>query len=211
VLSSSVRRRLPRRASRRGFTLIELMVVVLIISVIAVLAIPQIVLVMRERRSREAAQQIALLYSNARMRAMGRGSAVMVRYAPATGFSVIESIQGAAAIAQGLGACTTLPGAGCLLNNWNNPVNYREVTSFNPRIRGEYGGTDLAIALANPSGGAVTDMNVCFSPLGRTFASYAATWPATTMAGAATIRVQRGEGLTRTVAILPNGSARLAL
>jgi type II secretion system protein H len=86
-----------RRRASRGFTLIELVVVVLIIGLCAAIATPSIASQVRERRSRDAAQRVAQLYSMARMRALGRGSAVLVRYRSATDFTVLESIENVAA------------------------------------------------------------------------------------------------------------------
>src|SRR5688572_14870591 len=66
-------------AGVRGFTLIELCAVVLIITVFAAVAIPTAVSQLRDRRMQEAARRIGMVYRQARLRALGRGSAVLVR------------------------------------------------------------------------------------------------------------------------------------
>src|SRR5688500_11028421 len=85
-----------RRSSReaRGFTLVELVAVVVIIAIVAALAMPSITSRLRDRRIQQAAQTVAQLYSTARMRAMGRGAAVLVRY-NAGDFELREAIRGA--------------------------------------------------------------------------------------------------------------------
>ncbi len=64
--------------TRRGFTLIELMVVVLLIGILAVMAIPQMTYANVERRSYDDSILVAELFREARTRAMGRGSAEMI-------------------------------------------------------------------------------------------------------------------------------------
>jgi len=56
-------------------------------------------------------------------------------------------------------------------------------------------------------------MDLCFTPLGRSFISFDGTPPTAPMVGATTIDVQRsgGIGLLRSVAILPTGMARVGL
>ncbi|HYQ17455.1 MAG TPA: type II secretion system protein [Polyangiaceae bacterium] len=208
-------RSLHRRA-RRGFTLVELVAVVLIIGITAALATPSIAGQIRERRARDAAQRVALLYSNARMRALGRGAAVLVKYRKASGFTVLESIEGTAAstsLSAGRAGCAAQPGLGCLANNWGNAGTSRQVGALTAP-------TDVRIAVHSQTDSttALDNMDICFTPLGRSFISFdgVATGPSTPMVGAATVDVQRqvagaDVGLLRTVAILPNGMARLAL
>jgi type II secretory pathway pseudopilin PulG len=186
------------------------MVVVLIIGITAALATPTMTEQVRERRSRDTAQRIAQLYSGARMRALGRGSAVMVRYNETTGFRVVESIQGATAAALNASAtCAAQPGLGCLTNNWAVGADtWREVATLQPLAT-----LQVTVKADNT---AKTDMNICFTPMGRSFISFNADPPKQAMAGATTVEVQRKDGavlkgLLRTVAVLPNGMARLGL
>jgi prepilin-type N-terminal cleavage/methylation domain-containing protein len=198
-----------RRRASRGFTLIELVVVVLIIGITAALATPSMTTQIRERRSRDVAQRIAQLYSGARMRALGRGAAVLVRYRAATGFTVLESIQGtAAATAQNAASatCAAQPGLGCLANSWTDATVSRLVGEIPPT-------SEMTVTAKNQAATAVTQMDICFTPMGRSFITFD-TNPLMAMVGATTVDVQRtgsGTGLLRTVAILPNGMARLGL
>ncbi len=183
------------------------MVVVIIIGITATLAAPQLLEQMRERKSRDMAQQIAMLYTSARLRAMARGNAVMVRYSATTGFQVVESIEGTFATGatnRNVSAeCAPTPGAGCLVTNWGTDSQIVNQMMWP---------STMTVKGVNSAGTAVTDMSICFSPGGRSFASFAAgTDPIAAMVGSVRFTVQRTGGLARKVAVLPNGYSRIAL
>jgi prepilin-type N-terminal cleavage/methylation domain-containing protein len=198
-----------RRRASRGFTLVELMLVVIIITVLASLAAPLLIGQWRERKGRQSAIEVAQIFTQARMRALARGSAVSVRWNAASGFTVVEAVEGPAITSA---ACANQPGLGCLSNDWGDNSLVRTIETLD---------TVNAISVTgNNAGASITKLNVCFSPLGRSFISFDGSTPTTPMVGTPTLDVQRldkegatfvARGMTRTVVILPNGTARLAI
>lgn len=191
------------------------MAVVVIVAITATLATPEVLELMRERRGRNAAQSVALLYSTARARAMGRGAAVLVQYRAATGsFTVLESIEGQAAIDRGQAACATQPGMGCLTTQWSVATNSRVIDGV--QLNDPNGDPNFEFHMFDPAGAEQTQVDICFTPLGRSFLSVTGEAPTTPMVGAARFTIPRSLKSTRTyrnrsVVILPNGTARLGI
>jgi Tfp pilus assembly protein FimT len=179
------------------------MVVVVIIGIMASLAVPQIVERLRERRADQATQEIALLYRSARLRALGQGFAVLVRY-DSTGFQVREALP----FGGGTGNCTLQLPLNCATNPWNAAgVNYRVVGNFSPSAY-----PDVTEAVTVTGVGAATTLDMCFSPRGRTFFRTVANGALTPITGMVDVAVTRAAtGRTSNVSILPNGMARLSL
>lgn len=197
------------RATRRGFTLVELVVVVVIIAIFAALATPTIVQQLRDRHLREAAQKVAFLYRQARMRAMGRGSAVLVRFAEGR-YVVFEAQMGGR---QSNAACAALPFSSCLGNTWSLADQSRAVDGF----RAADAGILKPIALGMLGGAnaetTVAALDVCFTPMGRVFSRESSkdedTFQPMTNAYLATV-TSSSLGRPRNVVIMPNGTARAA-
>ena len=200
-----VSRRPPARL--RGFTLLETMMVVVLIAIFAALASPSFIRLMRDRRVNRAAQEVAELYRNARMRSLGRGSAVLVRYS-ATGGTLNGPLY---EVREAVTAGTGLPSASCVATNWTNTSTTSAALT---KLDGGPGSGVNQIAETKLFDGttAVTTYEVCFSPRGRTYARASAGGAFAVMNTPPRIDVKNvGTELVRSVFVPPSGVARLAL
>jgi type IV fimbrial biogenesis protein FimT len=193
-------------------------VVVILIGVFATMAIPQVTDQLRDRRIHEAAQRVALIYQQARIRAMGQGGAVLVHY-DTTGsghgaFTIQEGLVGGT----GPAPCPLSPLSNCSLVPWATVGSTQTRTIESVDVGTEPGlGDAFASLIPDAASGSTTLMDVCFTPLGRSYIRYASGDPFAAMTGVPQFRVFHGTSLTapdgrvRTVIVLPTGVARLQL
>ncbi len=183
------------------------MVVVVIITVFAGLAIPTIVAQMRDRRVQQSAREIAAMYRQARLRAVGRGAAVLVRF-NAGAFTVLEARLGNAAAA---GECAELPMSSCFNTSWvDNPTTQQLVDGHVEATTGEMG--NVTLSLTDAANNNLAAVEICFTPFGRAFARNAVNDAVAFAPLTSTYLVgvnRPGMGRSRRVVLMPNGTARM--
>ncbi len=184
------------------------MAVVTIISILMVIAIPSISHRLQEYRSQQVANEISALYRNARMRALARGSAVVVRWSVTAGkFTVYEAVQGSAAPT----GCEPLPAATCPVTTAQeaNLVVLRELAP-------ESSSYDVVMTGPPPDSGTAStegEFDICYSPLGAASSRTVAPGSFSPLTGVPQVTVSRSDsvGLTRRVLVLPNGTSRVTI
>lgn len=201
------RARSAQRHGARGFTIPEVLAVVIIIGIFAAAASPTFIQLMRDRRVNRAAMEITGLYRLARSRALGRSNPVLVRWRESgadQGFQVREGIvrRTGDVFAEGCKSIT----------DWQDPTQAQLVTDFKPKsfVGATYELAGFSFLDENANAQAFAEM--CFSARGRTFVRYADGALFDALTGVPRVNVANTRtGLVRTVFIPPNGVARMAL
>ncbi len=216
----------------RGFTLVELLAVIAMIGIVAAASAPNVVYYLRDRRVVDAASEIANIYRYARARAMGRGSAVNVRYHnaptslatlnpadPNARFAVREAVVSGmlAGVATGFAnqADATQARLGvpnCRTTNWAAGGDALYITSMDER-RVRYW---PAVADFHWFNGAVVaaTVDICFTPRGRVWISQGG-GAFVPMSGVPFVQLRHAtqggaeSTILRRVIIPPSGAARL--
>jgi type II secretion system protein H len=135
AMSARVRASLGSRRATAGFSLIELMVVIIIVGILAVMAIPSMVQSRLDRNAYDDAGAIMQLFRNARTRAVARGGAMAITMtASATDRGTFQSweavSQNATANWAGATGAYQTPVSSC-----KSPTNWVPLASTNPGVQ----------------------------------------------------------------------------
>lgn len=175
-VAASARSAALRHARRRlaaGFTLVELMVVVILVAVLAMIAVPALSTSRADRLAFDYARQIQGLITRARARAAGRGAAHLIVAAP-------SGVRGKVLLFEALDAATPGPNP---VGSCKLPNQWLEATTFTPGTIGMRAriidGLDLDAAGVNTSADIRADFSLdsvatpawamCITPNGTTY------------------------------------------
>ncbi len=206
--------------------MMELMVVVIVVSLLAALAVPAMIRARDDRHTYDNAMHVAQLIRGARLRAIGRGTAVAVHLqannaAERGKYLVYEAVTWNTQGAIGSPTEWRSPIASCLAPNWaaapaTGNALLLDGASFNGNLDAQIDFQSTMALNTTGAAAASTDLWLCFTPAGRAFAVNGAT-PTFTAAGSfldVTVCMRRGgcasgKGISRTLVVPPTGVARI--
>ncbi len=175
--SADLRKRLHRRARSAGFTLVELMIVVVMISILTMIATPAMNAARDDRLAFDYARRIEQLIHRTRVRAAGRGGAHLFVAAPSGAsrgrFLLFEALDGTLPAAAGPNPVSSCKG----VNQWVAAAafvpgavsnNAAIVDGFDLDSTGINTSADIQTAYA-VNGVAAPTVVMCVGPSGATF------------------------------------------
>jgi len=198
-----------KRSKRRAFTLVELLTVVALIGVWAAAAAPTLVATVADERVSAASRAVVGLYRAARARALGRGTAVLVRWDkneslpkpgdPSGHFTVREAVYMS-------GSGTSVPN--CFATDWSkNHSSNRTVKAVDERSA-LY--RPAAAKFRSPDDSDRDFADICFSARGRAFVRYDANSAFQPLTGVPRVEMTNTDtSLVRQIIIPSNGVARV--
>jgi type II secretory pathway pseudopilin PulG len=193
---------------------VELLTVISIVGILAATAAPTFISYMRDARVSEAASNIADLFRGARSRAMGRGSATMVRWNASAALPTNANPEGHFGVREAISGPSTpfhqmLPSTSCFAASFQvgSPTS-THVKGFDARIP-RYQPAEVTYRTSS-SPDPIAYAEICYTPRGRTFVRYVAEggWQPLTQVLAIEV-LNPSTTMRRFVVVPPNGAARL--
>jgi type IV fimbrial biogenesis protein FimT len=204
------------RGSRRGYTLLEVLTVIVLIGLLAAAASPSFIRLMRDRGVSRATLHVMDALRTARARALER-EVMVVRWTATGGPGGVPRLELWEAVSIDVGAqpptCSgTEWGPGSPSSHLLAGMNFSPDPS-NVQNTDESGATELAPPIfTDPAGNAQTFAELCFTGRGKAFVRYTAGEKWESFTGVASIAmINKRTNFKRTIFIPPNAPARVAL